>query len=54
MTTVREARVQVARQAILNADEYLRKGMATHLANAVVDALFTPDPLIDNAVISHD
>lgn len=60
MTTVREARIDAAKNAILNKqpdwdgyDTTVPEYVAAWLAEAVVDALFTADKLIDNATIAQ-
>lgn len=51
-TTVREARIVAAARAIdREAPEILKRSAIRRIATAVVDALFTPDSLIDNAKI---
>lgn len=58
MTTVREARINAALHAIertVSIQPYLRGHLydedADRLAEAVVNALFTPDPLLDNVQV---
>jgi hypothetical protein len=49
MTTVRELRIKTAKRALVGCAVY---GIdVDYLAERVVDALFTADPLIDNAKV---
>lgn len=50
MTTVREARIEAVVQALLSMEEDPGYDLDA-TAEAVVAALFTPDPLIDNATV---
>lgn len=53
MTTVREARIEAARKALYlhGRDEWLDPTDGPSMAEDVVDALFKPDPMIDNAQV---
>jgi hypothetical protein len=51
MSTVREARIAAARRVILNVDPWITTKTIREMAENVVDALFPPDPLIDNAKV---
>jgi hypothetical protein len=54
MTTVREARVESSLRAIQETERRLGHDLRNiDLAEAVVDALFTADKLIDNATIAQ-
>jgi hypothetical protein len=55
MSTAREARIQAAEDAVETASDLGMMGLngseVTRIANAVVDAFFPPDPLIDQAKV---